>query len=67
MVVLPVVPVVVLLPVVPARLMSRLLTSNGNGHQTVINTLAWAQNHAREATYTRLSKYYGRNGEDVIV
>ncbi len=46
--------------------MNRLPTPDGDGWQTVINTLAWMQTNIREGTYAKLSEYYGKSGEDVM-
>ena len=46
--------------------MNRLLNSDRNGRQTVINTLAQAQTNAKEGIHARLSEYHGKSKEDVI-
>jgi len=46
--------------------MNQPLIPDGNGCQTVINTLAWMQTNAREGMYVKLSEYHGKSGEDVI-
>ncbi len=46
--------------------MNRPPTSDGDGRQTVINTLVWMQTNAREGTYAKLSEYHSKSREDVI-
>ncbi len=46
--------------------MNRPLTSDGDGRQTIINTLAWMQTNAREGIYAKLSEYHGKSEEDVM-
>ena len=46
--------------------MNQSSTSDGDGYQTIINTLAWMQTNIREGTYTRPSKYHRKSEEDVM-
>ncbi len=53
-------------PIVPVVPMNRPLTSDKNGRQTIINTMAWMQANAKESTFAKLSEYHGKSGEDIM-
>jgi len=46
--------------------MNQLSILDGDGHQTIINILAWMQTNAREGIHARLSEFHEKSKEDIM-